>query len=588
MFWYDFIYEGEREGQWTPWLTFALVVPTVDSIRLTHTFSTLLLKDFMIWHKLDKPNTADEHVIVAGETGTGKSVYLSLWLQKDALESIIPLSINFSAQTHVNQLQDLLNSKFEKRRHGVYGPPAGEKNVIFIDDLNMPKKEYYGQIYNGTGCKDCAAGFYDATPEIDVDECLECPNDAASDPGSAACLPLVAPWVQQQVPPSVTVVRNFAGKIEVVAQAAVLPNQFYSTPAVPSYSIDIAPTKESLQPRSACSVLWQPQAAQNSELTEMVAELTYPDLDDKCQLNEKQVGDLIHRDGFLGVYVLFTGTVESTIAFFAFPLELKFIRTAEGIYTGYVAAGSHHIDQQVFFLGSCHSTVNFFRTENFEQPLEPAVYVVGDVVYAEHTLETDHLTLEVVQVWISSSKNPDDWDALSENLTDAMVLLTGQGSQGRARFTFQARPQSCQLCFVHVLSRVTQTSGRRFSMQQMHALKFSPIVIQPKEEGLPFIMSIEQSLAIAVTVALAGFLLALVCKFKCAHGKDQWKCGCVPVFLMVESFDCFLDVAAWIGASLTGDLTFSDDGGFVGNTLLASTVGSCVLFGGVLVLLRVC
>lgn len=23
MFWYDFIYEGEREGQWTPWLTFA-------------------------------------------------------------------------------------------------------------------------------------------------------------------------------------------------------------------------------------------------------------------------------------------------------------------------------------------------------------------------------------------------------------------------------------------------------------------------------------------------------------------------------------------------------------------------------------
>ncbi|CAK9025805.1 unnamed protein product, partial [Durusdinium trenchii] len=130
MFWYDFIYEGEREGQWTPWLTFALVVPTVDSIRLTHTFSTLLLKD--------------EHVIVAGETGTGKSVYLSLWLQKDALESIIPLSINFSAQTHVNQLQDLLNSKFEKRRHGVYGPPAGEKNVIFIDDLNTPKKEYYG------------------------------------------------------------------------------------------------------------------------------------------------------------------------------------------------------------------------------------------------------------------------------------------------------------------------------------------------------------------------------------------------------------------------------------------------------------
>jgi len=144
-FWYDYVYEisGDREGCWTKWLDFApkytvparseyqnIVVPTVDSIRLTHTFSTLVLKD--------------KHVIVAGNTGTGKSVYITLWLQKDAPENFLPLFINFSAETHVNQLQDLLDSKFEKRRRGVYGPPAGKRNVIFVDDLNMPKKEYYG------------------------------------------------------------------------------------------------------------------------------------------------------------------------------------------------------------------------------------------------------------------------------------------------------------------------------------------------------------------------------------------------------------------------------------------------------------
>ena len=52
--------------------------------------------------------------------------------------------MTFSAQTSANQTQDYLDDKFEKRRKGVYGPPVGKKFVIFIDDLNMPKKEEYG------------------------------------------------------------------------------------------------------------------------------------------------------------------------------------------------------------------------------------------------------------------------------------------------------------------------------------------------------------------------------------------------------------------------------------------------------------
>eukprot|EP00928_Gymnodinium_smaydae_P008329 TRINITY_DN13035_c1_g3_i1.p1 TRINITY_DN13035_c1_g3~~TRINITY_DN13035_c1_g3_i1.p1 ORF type:complete len:2552 (-),score=764.33 TRINITY_DN13035_c1_g3_i1:28-7683(-) len=144
-FWYDYVYEltGDREGQWNTWYDFApkysvparsefqnICVPTVDSIRLTYTFATLIQRD--------------KHCIIAGNTGTGKSAYITLWLQKEATEDIQPIFINFSAQTHVNQFQDLLDSKFEKRRRGVFGPPAGKRNVIFVDDLNMPKKEYYG------------------------------------------------------------------------------------------------------------------------------------------------------------------------------------------------------------------------------------------------------------------------------------------------------------------------------------------------------------------------------------------------------------------------------------------------------------
>jgi dynein heavy chain len=56
------------------------------------------------------------------------------------------LTMVFSAQTSANQTQDQLDGRFDKRRKGVYGPPVGQKFVLFVDDLNMPKKEEWGAI----------------------------------------------------------------------------------------------------------------------------------------------------------------------------------------------------------------------------------------------------------------------------------------------------------------------------------------------------------------------------------------------------------------------------------------------------------
>lgn len=49
-----------------------------------------------------------------------------LWLRVDARATCCP--------------QDMMDAKMEKRRKGVFGPPAGKQFVVHIDDLNMPKQ----------------------------------------------------------------------------------------------------------------------------------------------------------------------------------------------------------------------------------------------------------------------------------------------------------------------------------------------------------------------------------------------------------------------------------------------------------------
>lgn len=82
--------------------------------------------------------------MVSGPTGTGKTINANQLLTYGMGETYQYIPITFSAQTSANQTQDSIDSKLDKIKRGVFGAPVGKKYIVFVDDLNMPKKEEYG------------------------------------------------------------------------------------------------------------------------------------------------------------------------------------------------------------------------------------------------------------------------------------------------------------------------------------------------------------------------------------------------------------------------------------------------------------
>lgn len=52
--------------------------------------------------------------------------------------------LSLPLQTSSNNVQDIIESKVEKRTKGVYVPFGGKKLLTFMDDFNMPAKDTFG------------------------------------------------------------------------------------------------------------------------------------------------------------------------------------------------------------------------------------------------------------------------------------------------------------------------------------------------------------------------------------------------------------------------------------------------------------
>ena len=138
-------YLDRDDGKWRHWKTLmmdyrppevspqsygSLLVPNVSSLRI----------DFL----MALVSALGENVLLVGVQGSAKTTLINNYLKKFSSEELTVMTRNFSSTTTPQIFQKSIEGNVDKRMGNIFGPQLGKRLVMFVDDVNIPEMNCWG------------------------------------------------------------------------------------------------------------------------------------------------------------------------------------------------------------------------------------------------------------------------------------------------------------------------------------------------------------------------------------------------------------------------------------------------------------